>query len=779
MKIKEIIIKALSLGTGLAIGMILIAKVCFEMSYDGFYKDVDRIYWIYSNAIQGEDEFDFNQCSGAIANGIRQYAPGVESATRMTGFFDQHIWRDQDGHEVEGFSNFADTCFFDVFDREILAGNPKKALGEWGSIMVSRSFAEKMGGIDNIIGKQICNIQMPELLATINGVYEDFPENGTIPYDVLISMETYSKQSTENWMGNDRYRGFVKLHEGVDPESLKDAMRLMQETHQDIEEYEAMGMKLWYTLRPFSTIHTSDPHIRNMMFILSLVAFLLLAISVMNYVLIAISAIVKRSKEVGVRKAYGAESLNIYGVLFKETAVNMGLSLIVAAAIIYAAKPIIEGLLGVSLHGLFIPQTTVTLSIVCILVFMVSAIVPGYLYAKIPVSAALKNYKENRRNWKKALLLVQFVINVFLVAMMLVIAKQYQKAMNDDPGYEFENLVGCSFDSMTSGDIRPFVERVAELPEVIDIERSYGFPAGGASGNNVFLSGGQYMELFNVADQYEGTDGFFEILEIPFIDGRAPRSNNEVAVSRSFVEKMMDFQDWSDGAVGKHILITEHSQTDNQTFTVSGVYEDYRIGTMNASDPRPSVKFWDDGNAEDSYKMPLVMIKLNKVNQDIIGRIQQIVDELYPERRLEIVSFKEEIRGLYSEDRKMRNTIMIGCIFSVLIALFGLIGYIRDESVRRSKEMAVRKINGASTKEIMNIFIKDVFKLILIAVVIGDIGAWLAAEGWLRQFAEKITLTPWYFLATDIIVMALIIGAVILNCLRISRSNPVESLKNE
>ena len=779
-RIKDTIIKALSLGTGLAIGLLLIAKVCFEMSYDSFYKDIDRIYWIYSNFEQpGQKETGYEQCSGAIAPGIRQYAPGVESATRITGFFDQHIWRDQNGHEVEGFSNFADTCFFDVFDREILAGNPKKALGEWGSIMVSRSFAEKMGGIEDIIGKQICNIQMPELLATINGVYEDFPENGTIPFDVLISMETYSKSSTENWVGNDRYRGFVKLQEGVDPSSLKDAIRLMQENHQNIEEIEAMGTRIWYTLRPLSAIHTSDPHTRNMMFILSLVALLLLAISVMNYVLIAISAIVKRSKEVGVRKAYGAESRNIYGVLFKETAVNMGLSLIVAAAIIYAAKPVIENLLGVTLHGLLIPQTIVTLTIVCLLIFIISAMIPGYLYAKIPVSAALKNYKENRRNWKKALLLVQFVINVFLVAMMLVIAKQYQKAMNDDPGYEFENLVGCSFDSMTSGDIRPFVERVAELPEVIDIERSYGFPAGGASGNNVFLSGGQYMELFNVADQYEGTDGFFEILEIPFIDGRAPRSNDEVAVSRSFVEKMMDFQDWSDGAVGKHILITEHSQTDNQTFTVSGVYEDYRIGTMNASDPRPSVKFWEDGNSENSYSMPLVMIKLNKVNQDIIGRIQRIVDELYPERRLEIVSFKEEIRGLYSEDRKMRNTIMIGCIFSVLIALFGLIGYIRDESVRRSKEMAVRKINGASTKEIMNIFIKDVFKLILIAVVIGDIGAWLAAEGWLRQFAEKITLTPWYFLATDIIVMALIIGAVILNCLRISRSNPVESLKNE
>ena len=780
MKIKETILKALSLGTGLAIGMVLIAKVCFEMSYDGFYKDVDRVYWIYSNAVQpGQNEFDYNQCSGAIAPGIRQYAPGVESATRMTGFFDQHIWRDQEGNEVEGYSNLTDTCFFDVFDRDILAGDPHKALGEWGSVMVSRSFAEKMGGIENIIGKQICNIQLPELKMTVNGVYEDFPENGTFPYDVLMSLETYSKNSTENWMGNDRYRGFVKLQEGVDPSSLKDAMRLMQEKHQDIEEIEAMGTKLWYTLRPLSIIHTSDPHVRNMMVVLSLVAFLLLAISVMNYVLITISAIVKRSKEVGVRKAYGAEAINIYGVLFKETAINMGLSLIVAAAIIYAAKPVIENLLGVTLHGLFIPQAILTLSIVCILIFIVSAIVPGYLYAKIPVSAALKNYKENRRNWKKALLLVQFVINVFLVAMMLVIARQYQKAMNDDPGYEFENLVGCRFDSMASREINRFVEKVSELPEVIDVERSYDFPAGGASGNNIYLSGGQYMELFNVADQYFGTDGFFDILGIPFIDGRAPRSGDEIAVSSSFVSKMMDFQDWSDGAVGKQIFVTEHSQTDNQAFTICGVYENYRIGTMNDSDPRPSIKFWEDANEENSYNMPLVMIKLDKVNQTSIRKIQQMVNEMYPERRIEVLSFAEEIRGLYAEDRKIKNTILIGCIFSVLIALFGLIGYIRDESVRRSKEMAVRKINGATTDEIMGIFVIDVLKLVAIAIVAGNICAWLAAEGWLKQFAEKIELTPWYFLIADLIVTTIIIGAVAINCLRISRSNPVESLKNE
>lgn len=782
MNIKETIIKALSLGTGLAIGIILIAKVCFELSYDGFYKDIDRIYWIYSNVEQsGQDKLDYNQCSGAIAPGIRQYVPGVESATRMTGYFNQNIWRDHDGHEVEGLSILADTCFFDVFDREILSGDPKKALGEWGGLMVSRSFAEKMGGIESIVGKQICNIQMPGLLLTVNGIYEDFPENGTFSYDVLMSMETYSKQSTENWMGNDRYIGFVKLQEGVDPSSLKGAIRQMQERHQNIEEVEALiGKRLSYTLRPLSAVHTSDPHTRNMLFILTLVSFLLLSISVMNYVLIAISAIVKRSKEVGVRKAYGAERINIHGVLLKETAITMGISIIIAATMIYAAKPVVENLLGVTLRGLFFPQTIIAISIVCILIFVVSAIIPGYLYAKIPVSAALKNYKENRRNWKKALLLVQFSINVFLLAMMLVIAKQYQKAMNDNPGYEFENLIGCRFDGMSSSDINMFIEKVKGLSEVIDIERSYGFPSESARGNNIYsMSGGEYREFFNVADQYGGTGGFFEILEIPFIDGKAPESANEIAVSRSFVEKMMDFEDWSDGAVGKQVLVSWHSQPDNNAFTISGVYENYRIGTMNASDSRPSIKFWVDGNIEDSVDMPLVMIKVDNVNQDIIRRIQRIADEMYPERRVEAVSFKEEIRGLYSEDRKMRNTIMIGCLFSLLIAIFGLIGYIRDESVRRSKEMAVRKINGASTNLIMNIFIMDVFRLVIISIVIGNIGALLAAGGWLRQFAEKIALTPWIFLVVDVFVVALIIGAVIVNSLRISRSNPVDSLKNE
>ena len=127
----------------------------------------------------------------------------------------------------------------------------------------------------------------------------------------------------------------------------------------------------------------------------------------------------------------------------------------------------------------------------------------------------------------------------------------------------------------------------------------------------------------------------------------------------------------------------------------------------------------------------------------------------------------------------MRNTVLAGCIISILIALFGLIGYIRDESQRRSKEMAVRKINGASVKEIVSIYVAEIMKLSIPAIILGNVGAWFAASAWLRNFSEKIALSPWYFIFADIVIIALVSFCVVMNSLRISRSNPVDSLKNE
>ena len=787
MKIKnDILIKVLSLGVGLAVGIVLIAKVFFELSYDSFYKDVEQVYTIWTWYNQNGEEGEGRGVSGAIAVGFMNEVPGVELGTRTTTPFNNDIdtFLDEDGNKLEASIVCADTCFFKVFDRPILAGDPVKALAKFGTVMVSRSFAEKlMDGIpgqarndwSSIIGKQLFYRDLPGLSFTVEGVFEDFPKNGTLNYDILLSIVTYGDWSINNWMGNDRYKGYVKLYPGVDPNTLSDAIRKMQEAHQPLEEIEAAGSTLKYYLKPFNKLHTGDPEVKTQIVLLSIVAALLILISLLNYILIVISSLVKRSKEVGVRKCYGAEGKHIYGLLSKEALFHIVLSLILAALIIFAGRGVIENLLGVPFQTLLVPKSVIAIVAVILFVLVISIVVPAELYQRIPVDAALKNYTENSRRWKLGLLGVQILINVFLVVMMLIIGRQYQKVSNSDPGYNYDNLYYLYIGDFTLHSRT--VQTLEGIPEVTGVAASFGLPFQGSNGDNVYIPNDE-RELFNIADQYFCSDGFFELMDIPFVDGRPPKSDLEVAVDEKFVAKMAEFTDWSDGAVGKQVFITGHTPvTDDGEipfyFTISGVYRSYLIGNLQSVDPRPSAFFHGEIGTDHMTNI------LFKVDPESLPKVRAALEQALEGREIEIYSYEEKMRDAYADSKKMRNTLALGALFSLLIALLGLVGFIRDESLRRSKEMAIRKINGATTRDILGVFTGNIFKLSLIVAVLASVGAFFVAQKWLQQFAEKVSLNPLFFICGTLLVLVIVLVVVVLNCLRIAHANPVESLKNE
>ena len=776
-KNSDILIKVLSLGVGLAVGIVLIAKVFFELSYDSFYKDIDRVYTINTWISMQGNEKDYGQVSGAVAVGFMDEVPGVEAGTRTTYVFNGDTYLDEDGNKLSGTLVCADTCFFKVFDRPILAGDPVKVLGKWGSVMVNRSFAEKMGGVQECIGKQIANADMDGLKLTIEGVFEDFPKNGSLDYDILLSMDTYGKQSTDNWLGNDRYKGYVKLMPGIDPNTLTDAIRKMQEAHQPLERIEAQGTSLRYFLKPFNKMHTSVPEVRQTVILLSIVAVLLILISLLNYILIVISSMVKRSKEVGVRKCYGAEIKHIYGMLSKEAVLHIALSLVLAAIIIFAGRSIVENLLGVPFTTLLVPQSIVAIGAVILFVLIISIVVPAELYQRIPVYAALKNYTENSRNWKLGLLGVQVLINVFLVVMMLIIGRQYQKVSNADTGYDYKNLY---YFDMFDGDRQALTrahQTLKSLPEVSAVAAAYNLPFQGSNGDNVYLPDDD-RELFNIADQYECSDGFYDLMGIEFLEGRAPRDSSEIVVDEKFVAKMAEFTDWSDGAVGKQVFITGHDRSgedERRYFTISGVYRSYVIGNLTGVDQRPSALFYGEIGSMSSW-MPHVLFKVQPAS---LVKVKEALEKALEGREINIISYEEQMRAAYDDSKKMRNTMALGAVFSLLIALLGLIGFIKDESLRRSKEMAVRKINGATTRDILGVFATDIMKLSAVMAVIACVAAYFVAHKWLEQFAEKVSLHPLYFIGGALLVLTIVLGVVVLNCLSIGRANPVESLKNE
>lgn len=787
-KNNNLIIKVLSLGLGLAVGMVLIAKVCFEMSYDGFYKDVDRVYCIRTGyTMQGEDH-DYGQVSGAVAPGFEAEVPGVEAGTRTTGLFDNDNYIDEEGRKVSGSLAIADTNFFKVFDRPILAGSPVKALGSWGCVMVSRSFAEKIArpvilseaknlDISSVIGRTIANEDMPNLKLTIEGVYEDFPRNGSLDYDILLSMETYSKESTDNWLGNDRYKGYVKLAPGVDPHSLTEAIRKMQEAHQSMEELEQNGISLRYYLSPFDKMHTSDPTVRSEVILLSIVAALLLIVSLLNYILIVISSMVKRSKEVGVRKCYGARSKDICAMLSKEAVRDILLSLALAAAIIFAGRGLIENLLGVPFTSMLVRGSVIAIAVVILLILIVSIVVPAKLYMRLPVYQALKNYTEHSRGWKLGLLGVQVLANVFMAVTLLIIVRQYRLVIGADLGYSVKDVYYvASFDGDRDAQKR-IVEALESQSDVVSVACAYGLPWQGSNGDNVSLPEAVDEQLFNIADQYEVSDGFYDLLGVSIVEGRAPRDSSEMIISESFVNKMQDFASWSDGAVGKKLCVTGHGPT-YRAFTISGVYKDYVIGNYVELDQRPSALFYGKVGSDKSY-LPYTLFKLREADAVTLSRIRDVINNASEGKNLDIVSCSEEVKGSYRELSKVRSTILTGSIFALLVALLGLIGFVLDEARRRSKEMAIRKINGATSGEILGIFLSGILKLSVVMAVLGCVGAWAASNRYMELFARKVSVTPWYYIVGSVVVLVTVSGVVALCARRISLSNPVDSLRNE
>ena len=779
MRLKKNIVKVLSLALGLAIGVVLIAKVCFELQYDNYYADKERVYKIMTGAVRhNEDPMEADQVSGAVAPGFREFVPGVEAATRITPVFENNTYYTEEKNKLEAALLLADTSFFDIFNREIFSGDPHRIFSEWGKVMVSRSFAEKLGGIEKAVGQSIYNESLPQVKLAIEGVYEDFPRNCSFAQvDILLSMTSYNKNSTENWVGNDRYHGYVKLLPGIDPNSLADAIHAMQEKNQPLEELEESGLKLWYWLERADKMHLGYSSANmNMVIMLSIVALLLISAASVNYILNTISTVVQRAKEVGVRKCYGAGSGNILLLILKEAAVNILASVAVAVAVILAMQGTIERLLDAPLASMFTPYAIVSAVAVCAIILFVSALVPARIFMGIPVSTAFRNYRESKRRWKLVFLAVQFTFTIFLVCVVAVFGKQYNMMLNEDLGYEYDNLLVVHMPGAKADDFFQVQEKMLSIPEVTGCEVVTELPMMGSSGNNVYLPGAE-KELFNIADRYYASEGTADLLGMKFIEGKEPATPKEVAVSRKFVEKMQQFADWSDGAIGKAIILTEHSSHKDDIYTICGVYEDYKIGAV-YSDDRPSATFGAGQGWQNMY-LSYVLVKVSKLDPNIIAQVQGEIENLLPDNSIEVAAYSDGILEQFSDIRKLKDSILLGGIFSLIISLMGLVGYIKDETRRRSAEMAVRKINGALPGEIVGLFVKDILPLVFVAVVLGNIAAYVTGDIALQMFQQKAHIGPWVYILGDIIVIAIILATVAVNSLHISWANPVDSLKSE
>lgn len=767
--------KIICLAIGLAAGIVLIGKVGFEQSYDDFFPESNRTYVVCEDFIKDGEYCHRPLTAGAVAPGMKRYCPQVEAATRYTDLINDMPIVTEDDRRVRTNYTLVDSCFFDVFPFRVLQGNPKKALSQTDYCMIPRSLAEKLGG--NVVGKKVYYNRRGGLALTVGGVYEDIPLNSRLHgMEVMVSMPTITKlmyDGRDNWLGNDRYYGYVRLAEGVTPDDLKPQLEKMKRENLPLEEMKKAGVDTDFSLSPLIDFHTNDDGVRRMTLILSLLAAVLIGCAVMNYLLLVVGGISRRAREMAVHKCYGAETRHVYHKVMIESMVHLLLSLALAALLLFAAKDIVEELTCAPLSVLLMAGNNVwMIALTCLVVLLITGIVPGYIYTHIPVAAAFKNYSQSHKLWKLLLLGLQFASVTFLIVLLAVVERQYDRMINDDIGYDYSTLGSVLLDGVSIEQRQLALEELRKLASVKEVTMSYANLTEFQSGDNIYLPDDDH-EYMNIADLYHVGNSYFDVMGIAIVSGRTFTEQTdtlrEVMVSRRFEERMKKLAGW-DQALGKQI----HCTSFDGLHTIVGVFEDIRLGSITNPDTRPSVCFY----SRKPEKMHYLLIRFYTMDglEAANKRLKELVTD-NPD--IHITPYSQMVVKLYTDAHNFRTTVMIGGLVALLVALIGLIGYLAGEIGRRQKEIAIRKVNGAHTADVIRLFIIDIMRVALPAVLIGAVASWYVSHIWQEQFSEKAVLSPLLFIGCALLVLIVIMGVVCIGCRRVTTSNPVNYLKTE
>lgn len=773
------VVKILCLAFGLTAALVLIAKVHFEQSFDLVFPDGDRVYSITSCFSRPDQEMSpFPRVSGAVAPAMSDGIAQIESFTREAPYYYDADFKDAEGNTFKLSMTFADSNYLEFFDVDILAGDPEKVLSVPGQLMVSRKVAEKFGGVQEAIGKTVWPDGDSESKFTVAGVYEDFPENTTVDVETVASISRMGEWSLNNWGGNERYFAYVKLRPGATPAEMDPLMREILYQHVPKSEMQENGFDLWYELVPLRDRHNADPDVRNLCKMLSFLAAVLLIISTLNYILIVISTLINRTREIAVRKCYGSSAWGIVKLVAAESLTNLLVALVLGALMLLILRRPVEEMLSVSYKALFSPEGWWVLALVVAAVFLLTVVVPSWFFVRVPVAAAFRSVRLSRRWWKSCLLFAEITATVFSVIVIVDLSRQYDYMINEPRGYELENRVYARLSKWTPDQRRAALAAIRQLPEVENATLMSSLPSYGANGNDIWLPDLKETTWVNVNDLYYVDENYFDVMGIKVLEGRSFNPSEDkgrtIMVSRKLADKLKEVGNLEGSVVGQSVLTSEHSDTPQDIFRIVGIFDDIALGSI-SRDERPTMVFFDTHDVP--YFQPEYLVaKLSSGAENGLGEVNKVLGSFVPDKPLMAEPVKNSILSQYEQDKQLRDSVM-ACGFIVLvIALSGLLGYVTDEVNSRRREIAIRKVNGATVGSVLRMLSKGVTLIALPALAVGAVLAWLASSYWLANYKSHVDPSVVVSLVCIIAVFVLIIACVVWRAWRAANANPTEAL---
>lgn len=781
-------INIIGLSIGIAATLIIIVYVVDEFSYDKLHTDANRIYRVgFSGRFQG-NEFVAAVTSAPMAEVMQREIPDVAEVVRFG------LWRTMPinvGEKAFTEKNVlvADSNFFKFFSFPVVEGDVNSFLKGTNKAVITESVAKRYFGEENPVGKIL--LRGAEKTATeVTGVVKDAPYNSHIPFDIILSGESWNYMKDPQWVSNNLYTYF-KLQPNGNIENVKTQLNIMVEKYMGaqleqiigmtFEEFKKQGSHVGLFVQPMLDIHlTSNLHEEltpngniQYLYIFGAIAAFIILIACINFMNLSTARSANRAKEVGVRKTIGALRERLIFQFLSESVIYSFLSTIIALAIIGVSLDTFNLLSGKQLSFSIFTDPFIIGGIILfsIIIGLIAGSYPAfYLTAFKPTEVLKGKIRAGFKNstLRNVLVVVQFIISIALIFGSLVVYRQLKYMQEKNLGFEKENVVDLLHAFSLGNNAQAFKNELLANPAFKGASFSNNLPPN-INWNSAYRKGGSdqdfLLSVYQMDHDHLATMGY-EMIEGRFFS-REFKSDSAAVILNQTAYDLMGFENLDEAEILTY-------NTDKPTpLKVIGVMKDFNFRSLKENVKPMCILLGQEPN----YEMAIRLAPGNTQKQ--IAELEASFKKYANGAPFEYTFLDQNFDLQFRAEQRLSKIILIFTVLAIGIACLGLFGLAAYTAEQRAKEISIRKVMGASVNQVMVLMSKDFMILVSVAFVIASPLAWYFTNKWLEGFANRITIDVSAILLSGVTAMVIALLTISFQSVKAARENPVKAMRSE
>lgn len=799
------------LSIGIASVLMIALFIQHEAGYDKFHKDAGRIFQVTLHANFGGQEFYNGNTPPPVGNALATNIPEIESFTRFYKAPDIVVRNNESGKELVSFTEknilAVDSNFLQLFDFPVLQGDAATALLKPGSIVITENIAKKYFRDGAAIGKTLL-LNQEKKPFIVSAILHNVPSQSSLKFDFLAPVNDFPivKQFSWSWVWQ-QMMCFVKLKNNVNthrtgilalekkfPSVVRvQAANAFDRLGKPFDEFIKNGGRLDLHLLPLTDIHLGSGNITmpwlssvsniRYVYIFGCIAVFIIILASVNFMNLSTARAGKRAKEIGIRKVSGSFRGQLVWQFLTEALLYTVISTFIAILLVTLLLKPFSGISGESIDSMsaFNPAIWMTLILMVVIVGLLAGSYPAFYLTSFNPAKVLKGgnvFKTGKGNLfiRNGLVIFQFTISTILIMGTLIVFRQLEFFRNTRMGFNKENVVVINNTNLLGGSEETFKQKISQLPGVVNASMTTSVPSG-------FLFGDSYEPIASENEQlpkdvtltsYIVDYDFIPLLEIDMLRGRNfSRSFND-SLSVIINEETAKQIGWKD-PIGKYM---RYPGGNMELYKVIGVVKNFNVESLHS----PIVPFALFHTSSKSYSLErshtIAKIKVDDIPATI-DRLQSEWKKFAEAEPFDYYFLDASFDALYRSEQRMGNIFIIFACLSIFIACLGLFGLTLYVAERRTKEIGIRKVLGASVESVVGLLSKDFLKLALLAALIAFPIAWWAMNRWLEDFAYRISIDWTIFLIAGLCTLIIVLLTISYQAIRAAIANPVRSLRSE